>query len=164
MTTKFIHTWVTASAPLFPPSTECDFGGFLGKHPLKSPIFWGRCLENSRLHCTSVGGSQPKQLSEGPWKPSSGSSKFFLVATSTWGVSKHWELMTCQIYECFLYQQMFADSNSPELRFPLFPPSDLLIWADNGNSTFFHRQLAESKRRMEWKSKKNWCWWNNICH
>lgn len=87
----------------FPPSTECKLVAFS-----RRPIFWGRPFETSSLYWTSLGGSYPKlwlkAALRGTMEPSSTSSKFLLVATSTWGVSKHWELMTCQIYECFLYQ------------------------------------------------------------
>lgn len=115
-------------------------GSIPSSHPSLRNALWQQCAP----------GARPAPAAGSAWRAVEPRSVALslCVATSTWGVSKHWEPMTCQIYECFLYQQMFADRDSPELRFPLFSPSDLLIRADNGNPTFFHRQRTESKRKF----------------
>lgn len=108
MIAKFIqHFSKRTSALSLPPSTKCNFRGSLKAslevtHLLRkipwnqqSPLYFTRWFTTKALLKAALGGTV---------ETSSGSSKFLLVATSTWGVSKHWELMTCQIYECFLYQ------------------------------------------------------------
>lgn len=140
--TQYLDNAMSGPAP--PAPSGCDLLGFW-KHPFESPISKERSVTAVCPGCPSSPSCRQRPARRGT---PLGSTRSLRVATSTWGVSKHWEPMTCQIYECFLYQQMFADRDSPELRFPLFSPSDLLIWADNGNPTFFHCQRTESKRKF----------------
>lgn len=152
MTAKLSHTWVTAQE-LFHPHHQLWVG--FCKHPFKAPIFWGRFLENSNSHCPSQGSS---------WRiPANPALAAPPCTDKSWGVSKPWELLTWQIYECFLSQEMFAGWDSPELGFPLFIfPSDLLIRADNGNSTVLVTS-DQNQRENSVNKLKNWCWWSKVC-
>lgn len=63
----------------------------------------------------------------------------------------------------FFYQEMFADWDSPELGFPLSFLSDLLIRADNGNSTVFPSPVIKMKWKFSEQGKKKLCWWSKAC-
>lgn len=144
MAAKLTPSWVRAQE-LFHPHHQLWVGFW--KHPFKPPIFWGRFLENSSSHCPSQGSSWRIHANPALAAPP--------CSDKSWGVSKPWELLTWQIYECFLSQEMFAGWDSPELGFPLFIfPSDLLIRADNGNSTVFPSPATKIKGKIQWTRKK----------